>query len=469
MRKLSLILFAVVALLLSSCKGTAPNDRAIYNLQGPVSTLRIYDFNDELVEEIYFTEDGSIDLLNSNFPAKAHQVIREYGKVERRFAEVDGTVAEQTFYTFDKKGRLETVKSVDAYNAYEGTITYEYKRKETLPNKLVYVGVDSQGESTEMEYELTYDQVDEHGNYLVRNSGESSDFAESREITYYDGMEGVVNCSMKRSIDWDMIGYILLSMVVLAAIIAATVHMIKENFFRTKHKEDYSADYFVARRQQRGDVTEAPAEVNSMIEDKIDKVFAMWHRVDLEDGTSYMAPFTKKEIDQALPILQEAVELNPTDETIINDLNGIYALLNYLQERTFNGSKTFIIISAIIGVACAFFGGMVAPVISVGVGIALYLLASRTPNFIMLKKEVKGTDGKPSFMTRLFSGLFAAVATAKTYKTITKWSDGTTTTDTDNSETWISLAIAIVVMVMMTFLMIFVAAINYLRNYIIYR
>lgn len=468
MKRFSLFIVAAVALLMCSCKGTAPNDRAIYNLQGPVESLKIYDSFDELVEEIYFTEDGMIKPLESTYPAKSHETIRQYGQIERRFEE-NGIIAYQDIYTYDKKGRLETIKSIDAYSAYEGLLTFEYKRKETLPNKLVYVGTDENDDSWNMEYELTYEGVDEWGNYQVRKSGESSDFSESREITYYEGLGNVVNCSMKRSIDWEQIGAILLSMAIFAAVVAACVHMVIANFFRKKHKEDYTVDYFVAQRQQKGDSPEASVEVNEMAARKLDELNSFWHSVDLDDGTSYMAPFKKKEIDRALPIIEEAVAMNPTDENLVEHINGINRLLNYLEERSFNGSKTFIIVSAIIGVAMWLISGTFAPVVSILVGIGVYLLASRTPNFMMLKKEVEGSAGGRSFMTALFGGLFTAVATAKTYKTITKWSDGSTTTDTDNSETWISMIIAIVVMVVMAFLMIAVAAINYLRNYIIYR
>ena len=60
------------------------------------------------------------------------------------------------------------------------------------------------------------------------------------------------------------------------------------------------------------------------------------------------------------------------------------------------------------------------------------------------------------------------IAGAKTYKTVTKWSDGTTTTDTDNSETGIALIIALVVFVFLTFFLWVIAIWNYLRNYVLH-
>ena len=60
------------------------------------------------------------------------------------------------------------------------------------------------------------------------------------------------------------------------------------------------------------------------------------------------------------------------------------------------------------------------------------------------------------------------VAAAKTYKTVTTYSDGTTKTETDNSETWISLIFGLIIMVLLSLLLSLISVINYLRNYIIY-
>ncbi|MBQ2424067.1 MAG: hypothetical protein II262_04635, partial [Alistipes sp.] len=105
--------------------------------------------------------------------------------------------------------------------------------------------------------------------------------------------------------------------------------------------------------------------------------------------------------------------------------------------------------------------------ISVGVGIILYLLASRSATFLIAAKQVKGS-GSNSFLTMLIGSLFMGVATAKTYKTVTTYSDGSTKTETDNSQTWFSLIFGLIVMILLSFLLAIIAVINYLRNYILY-
>ena len=88
---------------------------------------------------------------------------------------------------------------------------------------------------------------------------------------------------------------------------------------------------------------------------------------------------------------------------------------------------------------------------------------------MQVRTEMKGNGGKPSFMTRLFGGLFGAAATAETYKVITTYSDGSKTEETDNSNFWLTLIFSIIIMVVLAVCMFFVAAISYLRNYVIYR
>ena len=104
---------------------------------------------------------------------------------------------------------------------------------------------------------------------------------------------------------------------------------------------------------------------------------------------------------------------------------------------------------------------------AIGIGIALYLLASRSTNFLIAEKQQKGGGGS-SFLSGIIGGLFMGVAAAKTYKTVTTYSDGTTKTETDNSETWISLIFGLIIMVLLSLLLSVISVINYLRNYIIY-
>ena len=167
--------------------------------------------------------------------------------------------------------------------------------------------------------------------------------------------------------------------------------------------------------------------------------------------------------------VEEVVKLAPTDADVIDGLNSFSHDLNESMKRSFDGSKTFIIVSLVIGVGLSFLSDAWEFLGMIGVSAFIYWLASQTPLWMEIRKEVKGKGGKRSFMTRLFGGLLGAAATAKTYKVVTEYSDGTTTEETDNSNFWMSLAFTVIVMIVMAILMFFVAAINYLRNYVIYR
>jgi hypothetical protein len=126
-----------------------------------------------------------------------------------------------------------------------------------------------------------------------------------------------------------------------------------------------------------------------------------------------------------------------------------------------------VITAVIVGIVFTAISGTVEAAISVGVGIILYLLASRSATFLIAAKQVKGS-GSNSFLTMLIGSLFMGVATAKTYKTVTTYSDGSTKTETDNYQTWFSLIFGLIVMILLSFLLAIIAVINYLRNYILY-
>ncbi|MBR3932254.1 MAG: hypothetical protein IKJ46_06765, partial [Tidjanibacter sp.] len=146
--------------------------------------------------------------------------------------------------------------------------------------------------------------------------------------------------------------------------------------------------------------------------------------------------------------------------------------MNYMNKRTFDVSKPLLWTVGIVSVLMCIlmgssegFGAVIGMAVMFGINIGVYLLACQAPNWLALKREEKGR-GKSS--SGLIAGVLGMIAGAKTYKTVTKWSDGTTTTDTDNSETGVALIIALVVFVFLTFFLWVIAIWNYLRNYVLH-
>ena len=101
-------------------------------------------------------------------------------------------------------------------------------------------------------------------------------------------------------------------------------------------------------------------------------------------------------------------------------------------------------------------------------GLTIYIMASMTPTFVLNRRIVNGKGNSRNFMTVFIAGLFGMIAAAPTYKTVTKWSDGSTTSDTDHGATWFSLILTFFVLVLVGFFIAVIGLINYIRNYLLY-
>ena len=261
---------------------------------------------------------------------------------------------------------------------------------------------------------------------------------------------------------------IFAGVVFLAASLAMLAHMIYDNFIRKSYNENRKVSDFVSLRSAAQMPQASTEEEIAHINSRLDEIIAAWGTIPGNDGEPVPYPLKKAGVKLACEVMAEAEATMPTDEATVKRLNGLAMILNSALQRTFNGSKALIIISIIIGAIAAFTTKTAAPAIYIGVGLLVYWLASRTANFVLIRKEIKNGGVKQSFLSRIIGGLFAGVAAAKTYKTITTYSDGSQTTDVDNSETWISLAITLVVLLLLASLIWFFSLINYLRNYVFY-
>jgi hypothetical protein len=95
----------------------------------------------------------------------------------------------------------------------------------------------------------------------------------------------------------------------------------------------------------------------------------------------------------------------------------------------------------------------------------LYVVASRTPQFLIDKRALRGGG---NIHNGIFAGVFGLLAGAQTVRTIYKFNDGHKEYSDDHSQHWIALAIGLVVLFVLAMMMAFWALLNYLRNYVLY-
>lgn len=256
------------------------------------------------------------------------------------------------------------------------------------------------------------------------------------------------------------------SILMLAITLAVIGHMVYENFFRKPLRADYTVEEFKAQRAAEG-LSEEMSEEDMAVCMRMNEYQKIWTQVPSDDEEPSFIPTKKKHFDIVNQIIADTVATKPTEQEVVDLVNELNRVMNSMMKREFNGSKTIIVVSIIVGVVLGLLAGGF-PIFPIAAGIIIYLFASRTPVFVLARKELQGKGGGRSFLTLVMGGLFSTIATAKTYKTVTTWSDGSTTTDTDNSETWISLAITFIVAAFIAVFLWAISLISYVRNYWLY-
>ena len=251
--------------------------------------------------------------------------------------------------------------------------------------------------------------------------------------------------------------------VIVLAIAAHTIYLLATT---KKLKENYAVEAFRKNRAAAGLGAMTKEEVDEL-NTKLDSIDPIWGEIADSKGNMVVYPHSRKSLNQSLEILNAAIALNPDNKDIVTKINDYNEVLNHARSRQFNGSKTLIAIFSIIGLimTVAFPPAIVVVILFV----AAYIFASRTPNFMLIEQLAKSANRSGSWVKRALLSLLSGVATAKSYKVVTTYSDGSKSYDTDNSETWFSLAITVIFTMMMAFLMPVVTLINYTRNYLLYR
>lgn len=263
----------------------------------------------------------------------------------------------------------------------------------------------------------------------------------------------------------EIITNILMAILIFGAILAIFGHMIYELFIR-KNRPNLILEEQINARKDAGLAPMTDEEAELLI-NKMDELQQKWTSFIDNDGKEKWLLTKHSQAKLTNTILDEIATTIPDHESVIECYNELNEVYNDGLKRKYNASTTYIIISAIAGIAISLLTETYGLLAFFGISIAIYIMASMTPTYLLNKKALKGNN-RPKFMSGFIAGILGLAATAETVTTVTKWSDGTTTREDDNSNFWISLIFTVILVVILAIFMFVVSLINYLRNYILH-
>ncbi|MDE6464266.1 MAG: hypothetical protein K2L16_06505 [Muribaculaceae bacterium] len=253
---------------------------------------------------------------------------------------------------------------------------------------------------------------------------------------------------------------------ILLAVLAMVGHMFYILFFRKKLRIDWTPEEMSSLRASEGYPAYANEQEDDEVEDLIVAEVNTWEVFYDGSGDECTLPLRRSKVKSAAEAYERCVAMRPTSPEVVDDLNRLGDIVNDMRKRTFTASKTMLVVLWILVVLMGWGGNAWPQAITFGVIYTLlYSMASMKPDYVLIRKELEGR-GESSMLTGIIAGLLGGIATAPTYRTVTKWSDGTTTTEDDNSATLFSIILAILISVFLVFILPAVSVVNYLRNYV---
>ena len=240
--------------------------------------------------------------------------------------------------------------------------------------------------------------------------------------------------------------------VIVLAIAAHTIYLLATT---KKLKENYTVEAFRKNRAAAGLGAMTKEEVDEL-NTKLDSIDTIWGEIADSKGNMVVYPHSLKSLNQSLEILNAAIAANPDNKGIITKINDYNEVLNHALTRQFSGSKTIIAIATILGLILGFGTGFYMAIVATIVTVLAYILASYTPNFMLIEQIARNGKRSTSLVKRLLLALIGSVTVANQ-------------NDKDKSERWVSYLLLFVGTIVMAFLLPIIALVNYLRNYVIYR
>lgn len=244
---------------------------------------------------------------------------------------------------------------------------------------------------------------------------------------------------------------IIFSVLIVLAYLGIVVHMFYVNFKGARYNRVFTLEDMKAERIAQNKPEEMSDEEYDQAVNLLDGVFETWTIVDKDDeGGDIRQPMKMKQIKASTMLLDQAIAMQPTDQEIIDRINDLAEVINNNEKRYFDGSKPLAWLGGIVGVLFCLitpsFG--ILTLISTGA----YILASRTPAFLVQKRAKRGGG---NIHNGIIAGIFGMIAGAQTVRTVYKFSDGHKEYEDDHSQHWIAWALGLVLLVFIAMLMAF--------------
>ena len=261
---------------------------------------------------------------------------------------------------------------------------------------------------------------------------------------------------------WDILLNILMSVGFLWMI----GHMVYELFIKKNPFTPISIQEMQNQRREFGQSVDMLEDDVQQCANLAQQEFELWTPIPNDpEGTRIIT--TKKQLDHAESTIAQIKELRPTDPELVEGVNGYIEMLAESRKRVFTGSKLIYVLLALFGILMYNTAGWSGVSFCIISGV-IYYFASLTPNFMLYRKELKGNTGNGA-LSWVFGALASMILGAQTIRTTTTWSDGSKTVEDDNSQHHIAWFISLIVTVLIVCLLVFWAAVNYIRNYVLYR
>ncbi|MCM1515631.1 MAG: hypothetical protein NC080_04335 [Paraprevotella sp.] len=263
---------------------------------------------------------------------------------------------------------------------------------------------------------------------------------------------------------WTKIKNLLTTILVSGLFLFVIGHMGYVWFKGARYKEKFTVDGMKNERYVAGlpeEMTEREvAEAWSLM----DEAFQTWTVVETTEEGEFRKPTKMKQITRSVMLIDQVIAMCPTDAGVVERLNELTDVINSGEERHFDGSVKLIGLGVIVAILMYWMAGM-GMTVSTLASTGLYYIASRTPQFLIDKRALRGGG---NIHNGIMAGVFAMLAGAQTVRTVYTYSDGHKEYDDDHSQHWIALVLGFVVLVVLAMMMMFWALLNYVRNYVLY-
>ena len=267
-----------------------------------------------------------------------------------------------------------------------------------------------------------------------------------------------------------IVGDIIKLIIFVGAALFIIGHMIYILYKGARFKEDFSVEGFRLKRKEAGKNEESSDEENQKCWDLIAQVFQSYGHVEKGDeGIEYRKPRKMKEIKKSSDILEQVIEIAPTDQELVDKINEHKEVINSNEKRRFDGSWKLIVLGLAIAIIVSLITkkeiGFFLAFLKYGaffwVPVVIYYISSLTPQFLIEKRYKRG-GGNVS--TGLVAFAFAVLGSGQTVRT--RYTDGTY--EDDHSGHFMALMLGVIALLIVALTIVVWAVLNYLRNYVLY-